>query len=186
LKAGQLYPNRTFVDGELQAVTWHPDSDFMQDPWIEVSIDYTRDAAEFALSRITTRRWKLDDGSWGPAVTKTKLYYVEPASMYAEGVRRRTNVYNYAITITFGYLSATAPIYQGVTDGNAIKQLGQDFLKRYQDNFVAFRDFSRDNILDDILNDTESAWLNNVIDADGTTIRTLVHGIFNIWDTVLT
>jgi hypothetical protein len=180
LPNGQLYPNRTFVRGELTHVSWHPDESFLQDPWIDVAIVYTRDNADRPLHRTTTRKWKRDDGTWGPEISKKKLYYPEPAAIMREGEVRRGNVFNHTIAVVFGYLEATAPVYQNETDVNAIRLMGQSFLTTYQAEFEGFIKFSKTDILTAINSDS-TAWLDNIIDAEGTTIRDFAYDAFNIW-----
>jgi len=171
-----LFPKRTMVRGEVQKVDWYLDV-ACTNKVLSVEIVYVRDAMGFALSRTTTRTWINRDNTENPSKkVTTKVYTINNIEQVSEGIRRRGNIVTGLQMPTLGMMLAT--IHDGKTQAE-ILQMGRDFLKHHKPSLDAFRDESHKQIQADITNATDY-WLNNVIAANGTTIRMYILNELNI------
>lgn len=178
-----LHPNRTFNAGELDQVDWYADKE-QTDLVISVVISYTRDTLGFALSRTTTRTWYNEMGqAASPQKITEKIYENDPVLQMDEGKKRRRNLVSIVNTYTLGYMLATTPAKVNedeVTRQWRVLNDGKKFLSQYKSEYTSFVEDSLPEILDVIKDGTEY-WWDNVIDADGTTIRDYVYNELNIY-----
>lgn len=136
----QLYPKRTFVQGELQLVEWYLDS-ALTTMVLSTSINYTRDNDGFATSRTTTRTWYNTDNSVNP-LTKTKTKYYTQLEMIKEGKRRRENIVNGVQLPILNFLKEaaldeTASVLYGL-DSQTVLLVARDFMDRLELEFIKF------------------------------------------------
>lgn len=132
-----LYPKRTFVKGELQLVQWFSDSQ-LQNEIIRVEIVYTRDYFGFAQSRVTTRKWMNEDGSFNELTKVTyKNYTINPVEQIIEGKTRRENIVNGVQLPTLQFMIETM---QGTQ--TQILLTGREFMDRFSLHFKNFIDNS--------------------------------------------
>ena len=183
LKGGSsLFSKEFFTRGELQKVEWYADK-AKTDLVLIAEFSYTRDFLGFATERISTRTWIREDGSEHPNKKVKEKTYSDLAQI-REGKTRRGNIYDSLQKPVLGMLIATAP---GMADPWKTKsqlelvQVGRDFMKAYDESFSAFIKESHKQILEDILDATD-IWLDNIIDADGTTIRKYILDELNLED----
>ena len=169
-----LYPKRTFVQGELQKVEYHSNKEFT-DLVLKVDVAYQRDSLGFALERTTTRTWYLENGDAHPKQKITNKVYDELGTII-EGEKRRGNIKKLVSKKALEYMIATI---QDKTP-EEIVVMGRDFLKVHQAGFNAFIQESNTDLYQEIVQ-APDAWLDNIIDAQGTTIRAYVLGEINIW-----
>lgn len=169
-----MYPKRTFVQGELQLVEYYADKAFT-DLIFKVQVNYVRDALGFATERTTTRTWYREDGSAHPTQKITNKVYDELAQII-EGEKRRGNIKKLVSIHALKYMIGT------ITDKTPeqIVVMGRDFLKVHQAAFNAFISESNTDIYADIAA-AQDDWLDNIIDAQGTTIKAYVLNEINIW-----
>lgn len=170
----KLFPVRTFVQGELQAVDWYSDIE-KKDLVLKVRIEYTRDPLGFALTRTTTRTWLREDGTeheW----TKISIKEYDMLAQINEGIRRRGNIVKGIQKPVLGMMIQT------IQDKSATEVIlmGREFLKKYQSDFTAFQNDSNSGILTAISQASEE-WLDNQIDGNGTTIRMYILNELNIY-----
>jgi hypothetical protein len=171
-----LYPKRTFTQGELRNVKWYLDSDCL-DLILETDIVYNRDSLGFAEDRVTTRTWYNVDNLPNPEVKITyKSYTINQLDQIDEGITRRGNVIKGLQIPILGMMLNTIPDLEPPV----IIQMGRDFLKLYQSSFQSFINESHNQIYIDI-SSANDYWLDNAIDANGTTIRDYVLNEINIW-----
>lgn len=164
-----LYPKRSFIKGELRTVIWYSDSE-CTDPILEVSISYVRDILGFASSRVTTRSWHNFDGTKNTESKVTgKDYTLNDLDKIEEGIVRRGNIVKGLQMPILTYMVGTI---SELTQPEII-QLGRDFLKLHKLEFQSFIEESHKQITTDITNVTDF-WLDNVINAEGGTIRSFI------------
>lgn len=164
---GTLHPRRTFVKGELQKVEWFADVE-CTDKVLTTDIVYTRDISGFAIDRITKRIWVgMDEEDNDITKITEKNYTINMVDQIKEGIKRRQNIIDGLQKPILGMMLAT--ITTGYTS-EEILQMGRDFLKLHKYSMQAFVDESHKQIQIDFAAATDF-WLDNYIDANGTTIR---------------
>ena len=162
----KLFAKRTFIKGELQSVIWYSDID-CTDAIINVAIVYVRDALGFAVSRTTTRSWvNMNDTLNSDTKITLKNYTINSLDQTEEGIRRRSNIIKGLQIPVIGSMLATINDLSDIE----IIQLGRDFMKENKNSLQCFIDESHKGISTDIENAT-NFWLDNVINANGLTIR---------------
>ena len=178
----KLFRENTMVRGELQKVEYW-DNAAKDNKLIQVDIVYNRNDMGFAESRTTTRTWFSQTGSELENKKVTTKYY-DMLGQIQEGKRRRGNIVDAMQMPILGMMMATLPgmsaPWNTMTQPEII-QLGRDFLKLHDTSFSAFINESHKQILDDVLNASD-AWLDNVIDGNGTTIRGYILNQMNLED----
>lgn len=178
----KLFRENTMVRGELQKVEYW-DNSTKDNKVLEVDVVYTRDPLGFAQYRTTTRTW-FDQAGNALDNQKVTVKYYDTLGQIQEGKRRRGNIVDAMQMPILGMMIATLPgmsaPWNAMTQPEIV-QLGRDFLKLHAESFSAFINESHKQILDDILNATD-AWLDNIIDADGTTIRYYILAQMNLED----
>lgn len=139
-----LIPKRTIVQGEVRQVLWYQSLNAQLEPdnlILKVDINYTRDATGFATQRATTRTWINKDESENNEVKiTTKYYFVNPADMIAEGLKRRKLLVNNLQIPVMTFMSQVLQP-QGYTQ-EAVVFLGRAFLDDYESDFSKFVDNS--------------------------------------------
>lgn len=169
---GNLFPVREFNKGELTGIKWYSDQ-AKTDLIIDVSVTYNRDILGFVTDRTTVRTWINEDGSSNPD-TKVKIKEYTAKEAIAEGVRRRTNIFDGFQQPTIGLMIQFA----GMDAMTAVEE-GSIFMDGISDEIHSFIHTPKLNQFPDALNAAPEAWL----DADiggGTTIR---HYLLNEIDT---
>lgn len=168
----RLHPLEVVEAGELRKITYYAFAEPNEEGTIDYSLpitqaefDYTRDDTGFALYRVATRKWYLDNGTLGPHEKVQIKYYTHGGSI-KEGKRRRNNIIDDMLLTCLGLIIATT----GASREEAL-DLGRDLLKEYQTDKSAFIDEAHRALINSIATDTNHAWLDNPIDSNGTTIR---------------
>lgn len=137
-----LVPDRYFVQGELQRVTWYSDSS-KNLKVLETIIEYTRDGFGFAASRTTTRSWFDYMGMALPDIKVTNKTY-STLDMIKEGKARRGNIVDGVQIPVFSFLQEAA-IVDGATYGlnpQTVLLVGREFMDRFEVEFAKFIDNS--------------------------------------------
>ena len=135
-----LIPVRQVVKGEVNRVTWYKSLDENLrpiEPILKTDIVYNRDASGFALSRVTTRTWFNVDGSENEEKKITnKYYFINPADMIDEGLRRRKLLVN---SIQMPVLDAMVEVLVplGYSDETCLLK-GRAFMDEYEQEFSHF------------------------------------------------
>jgi hypothetical protein len=167
----RLYPKATMVKGELQKMEYYADydldNDLYTDKVIEVSIEYTRDLAGYALHRTTTRKWILEGSeiNYAQPVKITKKYYIGK-ERDEEGVRRRRNITSWLKfiignhLITQAYLEA-APSAPSEAEINTKLLIGKIYYSSLSTEIVEFEELSLPNLRDSIVNNLTDLWLDD-------------------------
>ena len=183
-----LFPERTFIQGELQKVEWFSD-EALTNKILIVDIVYTRDPYGFATSRDTVRTWVNSDDTNNPKTKITKKNY-SPLEMIKEGKARRGNIVDGIQLPTMSFMLETMSEDPGI-----ILLMGREFLDRHEDSFTRFIDnsssvtdindpnFGLKNIVVDLKNSalTTDTWLKNTPTAlGGATIEQYLIGEFSI------
>ena len=168
-----LYPKRHFNQGELYKVE-HFSDEARTDLIIRVDIVYTRDALGFALDRTTTRTWIKENGEDHPNTKVTrKVYHQGTLDPIEEGIRRRGNIVKGLQMPILGMMMATISTKSGESEPERqarIVKLGRKFLAENKEDFTMFTEDSNRQIVDNVKESTDF-WIDNIIDANGTTIR---------------
>lgn len=138
-----LIPYRTIVQGEVVRVQWFKSLDENSQPQdlvINVDIEYFRDDSGFALSRKTTRTWINEDSSNNDETKVTeKYYFINPAEIIEEGVKRRKLIVSSTQIPTLDYMKEV--LSSDYTD-EAIVLKGRAFMDDYEHDFNKFVDNS--------------------------------------------
>lgn len=127
------------------------------------------------MFRTTRRTWIREDGTEHETV-KISVKEYDALAQIKEGIRRRGNIVDGLQIPVLGMMIATV---QDMSQTDIIL-LGRDFLKKYQNEFIAFTHESNAAILTAIQN-AQDEWLDNVVDANGTTIRMYILNELNIY-----
>jgi hypothetical protein len=175
-----LYPQRTFVQGELQQIDWFaaydPTSKVFSDLILRVTVAYERDAVGFALSRTTTRTWYTEDGSAAePNKVPTKYYFGRERDQ--EGVKRRTNIVNQIKTAAAGHLVLGAAQPWVPAQAEIKINLGRSYTDARSAKTDSFISVSSKALYEDILDDTLSpdAWLDETLRIGHTGAAAITH-----------
>lgn len=178
----KLYPKRTFVKGELQKVEWHSSQDY-NDLIIKVDIIYERDLTGFATKRTTTRTWYREDGTEAlPKKITEKVYSSDMISQIEEGQKRRGNLIKGLQIPMVGFLLHTVAPLEGESElerSARIIKLGRKFLSDNKKYFTEFIEDSNREITE-VIEEATEFWMDNIIDANGTTIRQYILNEINI------
>jgi hypothetical protein len=178
----RLQARRTFNHGELNKIYWYGDGT-TNDLIIKVDVAYERDTIGFAVRRTTTRTWLREDGTDAtPNKYTEKFYNTDLLGAIDEGIRRRGNIVKGLQLPILGTMTATIPALSGESEPERqarIITIGRRFLGAYKEHFNAFVEDSNKQIIEEmeLANDF---WLDNIIDANGTTIRMMVLYELNI------
>ena len=139
-----LFPQRTFVQGELQRVDWHSNEE-KTDLVLRTDISYNRDTFGFATDRTTTRTWyDYDDNPMPIQKVTTKLYSL--MDTIKEGKTRRGNIVDGVQLPVFGFLQEaandpTAAASYGLNPATVLL-VGREFMDRFEVEFAKFIDNS--------------------------------------------
>jgi hypothetical protein len=183
-----LVPAMTMVQGELRQVTYYAVYDAnepvyinrFKEPVLEVKVDYHRDYLGFAQYRVVTRRWYYEDGTicndMSMAKVTTKIY--DFIGTIREGKRRRQNVIDNMMIPIMGMMLQTSVPHQFSGEAEVIRE-ARRFMSVHKISMVSFIDDSNPQLSEEIATASE-AWLNNVISADGTTIRMYLMNELNV------
>jgi hypothetical protein len=149
----------------------------MSDLVIVVDIVYDRDSLGFAAKRTTTRTWICEDGTEAaPKKITEKIYSLDSLSQIQEGIQRRRNIVESLQMPVLGSMLATIPakVQESETERQSrILTSGRRFLAAHKRSFTNFIEDSNKIIITDIQN-ADDFWLDNIIDQNGTTIRSLI------------
>lgn len=188
-----LYPNRTFVQGELQEVIWYgtydaletDEADRWKDPVLKVSVVYNRDALGFAQFRITTRSWYFVDGELDEVNTKISNKYYNHFSTIKEGKTRRKNIIDQLSLPVLSMLAATELVKDPLVYTSEAELIveGRRFMSSHKQEINNFIDDSNTQLAIDVTADA-TVWLDNIIDGNGTTIRMYLLNEIDIQDVV--
>ena len=152
-------------------------NDDLTDLVLKVDINYIRDSLGFAQERTTTRTWIKENEESHEDVKTTKKYYRQGTlSPIEEGVRRRGNVIKGLQMPILGMMMATIPPQQNENEEarkSRIIKLGRKFLAENKEKFTFFVEDSNREIVEDVQESTDF-WIDNIIDAQGTTIRAYI------------
>lgn len=131
-----LYPKRYILKGEIYKVEWYADSE-LTNLVLLVDITYYRDAAGFAISRQTRRRWVNNDDTFNTVEKITnKEYSINHNEMIKEGKKRRELlVDNLQIPVMQAMMSILLP--NSWTEEDVILR-GRQFLDEYDVEFSKF------------------------------------------------
>lgn len=173
-----LFPLRTFVQGELQRVQWYSD-EALTDEVIDVGITYNRTETGFAVDRTTVREWLNVDGSKHPRTKTTKkIYSTDPSAQFQEGVRRRTTLVDKLIMAVLDSMAKNLALVDGSHNMRQVERLGKNFMRQNDAAFEAFKKYSHPQILEDVVvpDERHDAWLDKPMLDDslqptGVTIR---------------
>ena len=172
----KLHSKRYFTQGELQKVEWYANPD-LTDLVLIVDIQYKRDSLGFASERITTRTWiNEDESEASPKKITKKVYSNDTLSQIEEGIKRRGNIVKGLQMPVLGSMLATIPTNEGESEPERqgrVLLMGRRFLATYKKEFTLFIEDSNKEIKEQ-LKLANDYWLNNVIDANGTTIRSML------------
>jgi len=178
----RLHHELVFNKGELNAANYYAavqDNGAFDlaysDPIVRETFDYQRDANGFAVSRVQTIEWYLEDGTIHPTKKLRDKVYSGNES-YKEGVTRRRNIIDDLALKVVGMLITTEP---GPDDGPKI-DLGRQFMADHQVPMLSFVDAAKNDVLQIVIDDTRP-WLDNVVAAGPVTIRDVILGSLDIW-----
>lgn len=180
----RLQPEVSMVLGQVNTITYYSTAvpgalgPTFSDPILREDIVYLRDAGNNAITQTKTITWICEDGT-DHADTKVMTKVYTPSESIREGVRRRGNIVTYLKGATVGLLMATE-IPAGKT-AEEVMDMGRAFIGVYEADLQLFIDAGLPNIHTNVGADTTHAWLNNVIDGNGTTIRAFFLNELNIW-----
>ncbi len=137
---GGLVPKRTVTKGEVTRVDWYRAIDTSQvpiDKVLTVDITYFRDPSGFATYRVTNRTWINRDGSLNPEIKITpKYYYLNPADMIVEGLKRRKLLVNsIQIPVLTFMMETMLPLGHSQPE---IIMMGRSFMDDYEPDFSRF------------------------------------------------
>lgn len=167
-----LYPLDTYVRGRLTERNFMLNAHLNaygekegSDLFVKETRSYTTDAGGFLKASERTIDWMLEDGTIGGSKTLNFIY--DNRESREEGKNRRRTVMSITSMAVVGLLVQT--VTQG--DINQAVAMGVAFIDKFKleaDNFV---ELATDELRQAFLADTETPWLDIVIDANGTTIR---------------
>lgn len=135
-------------------------------PVVRENYVYTRNVDKIAQSRVMTIHWYRVNGTVHPAIKTREKYYTNEQAI-SEGVTRRQNIIDFMQIPLLGMLMQTIPC----TYSEAVDEGGL-FFGQYVVEVETYKFSPRQQTLQTaITNDVTFAWLDNVIDGNGTTIR---------------
>lgn len=146
-----LYPKRTTVQGEVVRVDWYAD-EAKTDLVLTTEIIYTRDQFGFATSRVTERKWVMNNGDYHPLTKVTKKNYtINIEDQIQEGKRRRENIVNTSTLPIFRamqeiLLPQGMPAQAVLLQGRAIMDHLEPFFNRFINNSSTITDLSDPNV----------------------------------------
>jgi hypothetical protein len=159
-----LYPKRTFSQGELNLVEWYLEPEF-ETLVIKVEIVYSRDGFGFVQYRVTTRTWYNDDNSPNPNTKITTKYYDTITKMAESKRRRENNMFNVQDN-TISYMVATI----GGNPLDVIAQ-GRAFMDALDVEINLYIKTGNTSLSTAIQNNTTDTWLDNLVPGEAFTIR---------------
>ncbi len=187
----KLHPRYTYIKGELQKTIYYGtydeseslEADRFKDPTVRVDIVYERDAMGFARKRTTERYWYYKDGTYDVTLRKTTTKYYDNTMTIVEGKRRRGNIVTNMTMPIMGMMMGTELGKEGspFSSQEDIIIEGRRWLASHKADFIDFVDDSNPTISASISTDV-TAWLDNYIDGNGTTIRMYMLNELNIQD----
>lgn len=181
----RLVPARVMVKGELQEVTYYAEYDLNEPeeynrykiPVLKVVITYVRDSLGFAQYRTTTRQWYYTDGTLctDPAYTKTTSKVYDLRTTIVEGKRRRQNVIDGLLLPVLGMMIQTELPKPGTPFANEADLIleGRRLLASWKPYIIDFVDDSNTSFAD-IVAAAPETYLDNVVNAQGLTIRAYI------------
>ena len=159
--------------GEVREITYY--EDVIQNangtltgvnPIVRETFVYTRDVAKMAISRVMTIHWVNNDGT-DNYISKTRTKYYSPQEKIVEGQKLRGNIIDFMQPQVLGMLMAT----ENISYDDAVT-MGAELFHAYSADISSWVYASRgDDLITKVTNDTAVTWLDNVINANGTTIR---------------
>lgn len=171
-----LFKQYTFVEGELSKIVYFSKYDFTtetySDPVVTEYRTYFRQD-DYYYKREIDIFWHRRDGSEGDSKKTVKMY--TPQQAVTAGVRRRTYIVD-QMKIEIAYMISQTESVDLLTAEN----MGKLLLKDYRDQIWDYKQGDTSDLIDAITNDSTHAWLDNVIDANGTTIRQYALDSINI------
>ena len=131
-----LFPKYYFNKGELYKTEYYVNED-LTDLVLVVDVTYNRDAAGFAQTRTTRRRWVNNDDSFNTVEkTTSKNYTNNPSQIIKEGKRRRENIVDNLQIPTLTAIQMTM-LPLGHTEQDCLLY-GRNFLDFYDLEFKKF------------------------------------------------
>lgn len=171
---------RTLDKGFLTSVVWSAvKEDLTEEEVLKVSITYTQaddapmDSAKTVLSRITTRQWILEDGTYKEGLRDIKVTNKEYPTLIEqneEGRRRRNNIF---IDLSQSYVTLLTILG---TNGDivAAQDIGKQFLSELSTEINDYTNLGSNLILTSIDNLTDTNYLLDTVVPDITPIQGLV------------
>lgn len=182
----RLYRDERFVHGELREIYYCANVVIGPDGWptyndviVSEHVTYQRDSVGFARSRLTEIRWYKEDGTVHPDVKQLHKTYSAMESQ-KEGIARRSNIIDDISVKTVGMILATVPTNDTYPTAQSKIDLGREFMgenKTVMDMFIMAGE--RDIVA--AVKYAPNWWLNNPINAQGTTIRQYLLSQVDIW-----
>lgn len=180
----RLHPEVFMKRGEVTRVIYHasatpsPSGPVYSDPVLQEDISYVRDEAGNAVTQRKEISWYLEDDSLHSSKKVMEKVYNRTQSI-AEGVRRRSNVYEDMKGNVMTFLAATE-MPKG-TPLATIQAMGSDFIDAHAGEIEAFIEAGKPTLYHAIMNVPSYGWLDNIINSDGLTIRGFLINGFDIW-----
>lgn len=135
-------------------------------PVVRESYTYVRDVAKMVVSRTGKIYWYKNDGTEHPEYREIVRYYA-PYEKIVEGQELRKRLIDFCQPVVLGMIMATEQVPY-----NDAVSLGAQLSNTYSNEMNSWINASRDNALLDIVEqNTTIAWLDNVVDGQGHTIR---------------
>jgi hypothetical protein len=135
-------------------------------PIVKEDFVYVRDVAKMVVSRTLTISWYRNDGTVHPT-TKVMEKLYSPQEKIAEGQRLRKNIIDFCQPTVLAMIMATEQV-----DYNTAITLGAELSNTYSNEINSWVNASRGNtLIQTVLENNTIAWLDNVVDAQGHTIR---------------
>jgi hypothetical protein len=173
----RLHPVETYERGRIVRIDYFLNAGldaygekYGTDLFVTESFDYTNNAGGFAVSRVQVISWYLEDGTVGGTKERHKLYNTKDSR--AEGRRRRRNVIDISSMNVIKLLAGT----ETGGDINAAVIMGVTFMAGYKLQTEAYLEMATNDLYTAVLSNTTASWLNNVINAEGATIRMYLAG----------
>lgn len=182
----RLYYKQYFIQGELYLQEYYANTATGSDSWptysdliLTENMVYTRDDLGFAKERTTTIAWILENNTPHPQnKVLHKTYSILESQL--EGITRRSNIINQLSITVAGILIQVLPTNSTYPDDQSKIEVGRQFLQTHKLSCDMFVQASERIIVSDVKYATDF-WLNIPIDANGTTIRTVLLSEIDIW-----
>jgi len=135
-------------------------------PVVKEDFVYVRDIAKMVISRTLTISWYRNDGTVHPTTKVMEKLYA-PQEKIAEGQRLRKNIIDFCQPTVLGMIMATEQV-----DYDTAITLGAEISNTYSNEINSWVNASRGNtLIQTVTDNTSIAWLDNVVNAQGLTIR---------------